>query len=106
MKESTPFALRLSIQRCNEHLLTEKLKEQLVAAVHDHVGEGIALKFSVRDEPVDTPAARTAAESKRTEKNAVSALEQDPSVRDLLDNFGAEIVAGSVRTGPDRAGPN
>jgi DNA polymerase-3 subunit gamma/tau len=93
----SPFDLRLRIQRCNEHLLTDNLKKRLVGAVQEKMGSGVKVHFRVTDEEGETTAARAAEQAKKKLSAARESIEKDPKVRELVDLFGGEVVAGSVQ---------
>jgi DNA polymerase-3 subunit gamma/tau len=100
---SSPFELRLGVARRNEHLLTDKLKERLVAAVRQRIGGGIKVEFKVTEEAGKTAAARAAALADQKLKGAQDAIRRDPQVQELLDVFEGELVRDSVR--PVSRGP-
>jgi len=96
-ESGSPFDLRLRIQRCNEHLLTDNLKKRLVEAVQEKMGSGVKVHFRVTDEEGETTAARAAEQAKKKLSAARESIETDPKVRELVDLFGGEVVAGSVQ---------
>jgi DNA polymerase-3 subunit gamma/tau len=96
---ASPFELRLSIQRQNEHLLTDKLKSRLVMAIQDRVGEGVRVHVEVVEKATKTVAARTAKQTAKTLQETKRAIQEDPNVRDLVDMFGAEVISESIRPG-------
>ncbi len=103
LESSSPFDLRLSIQRSNEHLLTDKLKGRLVGVVQEKMGTGVKVHFRVTDESGETTAARVAEQAKQNLDQAREAIDNDPQVREIVDMFGAEVIPESVRprgTGP------
>lgn len=97
LESSSPFDIRLSLERRNEHLLTDKLKSRLAAAVQQHLGSSVNLIFSVREEGGDTAAQRMADDQLEMEKRARDSIQEDPKVQDLVDKFGATVVSDSVR---------
>jgi len=97
LESGSPFDLRLRIQRCNEHLLTDNLKGRLVAAVQKKMGSGVKVHFRVTDEEGETIAVRAAEQEKLKLSEAHDAIEKDPQVRELVDMFGGEVVAESVQ---------
>ncbi|MFQ5636112.1 MAG: DNA polymerase III subunit gamma/tau C-terminal domain-containing protein, partial [Gammaproteobacteria bacterium] len=97
LESCSPFELRLRIERCNEHLLTDNLKGRLVAAVRGRIGGGINVHFSVTDETLDTAAAKVARIAEDGLHRARETIENDPGVREIVDTFGGEIVQESVR---------
>jgi DNA polymerase-3 subunit gamma/tau len=103
LESGSPFELRLSIQRSNEHLLTDKLKRRLTLAVQEKIGGGVNVHYAVSDKTGETAAARVADEVKRNLEQAKDVIEQDPKVRDLVDVFGGEIVPESIQPGRSKA---
>jgi DNA polymerase-3 subunit gamma/tau len=97
LESSSPFELQLSIQRSNEHLLTDKLKRRLASAVQKTMGSGVNIQFTVSEKAGETAAARVAEEVRQNLDQAKDVIEQDPKVKDLVDIFGGEVVADSVQ---------
>jgi DNA polymerase-3 subunit gamma/tau len=93
----SPFEIRLSVEGRNEHLLTDKLKSRLTAAIQQRIGSGIAVQFSVTDQALETAAARAVDHSEQAMRRAQDAIENDPDVQQLVDVLGGEIVANSVQ---------
>jgi len=93
----SPFEIRLSVEGRNEHLLTDKLKNRLTAAIQQRIGSGIAVQFSVTDQALETAAARAVDHSEQAMRRAQDAIENDPDVQQLVDVLGGEIVANSVQ---------
>ncbi len=93
----SPFEIRLSVEGRNEHLLTDKLKSRLTAAIQQRIGSGIAVQFSVTDQALETAAAREVDHSEQAMRRAQDAIENDPDVQQLVDVLGGEIVANSVQ---------
>jgi len=93
----SPFEIRLSVEGRNEHLLTDKLKSRLTAAIQQRIGSGIAVQFSVTDQVLETAAARAVDHSEQAMRRAQDAIENDPDVQQLVDVLGGEIVANSVQ---------
>jgi DNA polymerase-3 subunit gamma/tau len=104
LESSSPFELRLSLQRRNEHLLTDKLKGRLVASIQGRVGSDVRVHISVTDETGETTAALAAEQAQNDLDQAKNAIEQDPKVRELVDMFAGEIVPDSIQ--PVRKGPD
>lgn len=97
LESSSPFDLRLSVQRCNEHLLTNQLKSRLVATVRERLGSGVQIHFRVTDGPVETTAARASDQARQDLDQAKDQIEKDPTVKKLVDMFGGEVVPESVQ---------
>ena len=97
MESSSPFDLRLSLERRNEHLLTDKLKNRLVDAVQARIGSRVNVHFRLTDEVGDTAAAKMADQAKKKLRQAHEIIDNDQEIKDLVDMFGGEVVADSVQ---------
>jgi len=97
LEASSPFEVRLKVERCNEHLLTGKLKSKLTAAIQQRIGSGIGVQFSLTDEVLETAAARVVDQGKQAMNKARVAIEKDPGVQQLVDVFGGEVVPNSIQ---------
>jgi DNA polymerase-3 subunit gamma/tau len=80
----------------------DKLKSELSA----QFGPGFRLTVRVGPTRGASVAAARSVESQRRLESAAQAIEQDPFVRDLVKEMGAEVVPSSIRpageAGPDR----
>ena len=89
----SPTELRLSIERRNAHLLTDRLKVRVNAAVIASLGDGRKLTFLVDEGAQDTAAARQARSADDEQRKAQDAIAADSNVRAMGELFGAEVVA-------------
>ena len=97
MESSSPFDLRLSLERRNEHLLTDKLRNRLIEAVQARIGSRVKVHFRLTDEVGDTAAAQVADQAKEKLRQAHKIIDNDQEIKDLVDMFGGEVVADSVQ---------
>ena len=87
------WTLRVERESLNQAAAREKLQ----AALQAHVGDA-ALKLAVEVGPVtDTPARRNAAAQAERQRAAEEMIQNDPLVQDLMRDWGARIVPGSIR---------
>jgi DNA polymerase-3 subunit gamma/tau len=87
------WTLRVERESLNQAAAREKLQ----AALQAHVGDA-ALKLVVEVGPVtDTPARRNAAAQAERQRAAEEMIQSDPLVQDLMRDWGARIVPGSIR---------
>ncbi|MCJ7798551.1 MAG: DNA polymerase III subunit gamma/tau, partial [Polaromonas sp.] len=78
-------------------------REKLQAALQQALGEA-AFTLAVEIGTVtDTPARRNAAAQAERQRTAEEAIHNDPYVQDMIRNWGAKIVPGSIK--PLAAGP-
>jgi DNA polymerase-3 subunit gamma/tau len=87
------WTLRVERESLNQAAAREKLQ----AALQTHVGDA-AIKLAVEVGPVtDTPARRNAAAQAERQRAAEEMIQNDPLVQDLMRDWGARIVPGSIR---------
>ncbi|AYQ29315.1 MULTISPECIES: DNA polymerase III subunit gamma/tau [unclassified Polaromonas] len=87
------WTLRVERESLNQAAAREKLQ----AALQAHVGNA-ALKLVVEVGPVtDTPARRNTAAQAERQRAAEEMIQGDPLVQDLMRDWGARIVPGSIR---------
>ena len=100
---NSPFDLELSIDRRNEHLLTDKLKARLTAAIHERTGAGVKVRFRIMEQAGETAAVRAARQAARTLQEARASIQSDPDVQTLVDVFEAEVIPESIQPVSDPA---
>jgi len=97
VESSSPFELRLCLERRNEHLLTENLKARLTTDIQGRIGGGIRVHFRVTNETLETTAGQAAEAVEAKLRQAREAIENDPDVQELIDLFDGEVVQDSIR---------
>ena len=80
-----------------QHLGSESVVQSLQSALSDRLGHAVMLDLHTASEPVESVAAAV----ERTEVNRMSeaerAVDEDPTVRQIKEKFGAKIVPDSVQ---------
>lgn len=89
--------IELAISRVHERLLDKPYQDKLKAALQQHFGQGIRVTFTVRDGDGNSPAALADRERQRRQAQAVADIEQDPFVRELVENFDARVVESTIK---------
>ncbi len=93
-RESGVWTLRVAIESLSQPAARDKLQAALQAALGD-----AALTLNVEIGPVsDTPARRNAAALTERQNAAEALVQNDPFVQDMIRNWGARIVPGSIKT--------
>ena len=86
-----------TLRVARETLRNPTLVDKLAAAMRVHVGAGLKLAV-VAGEAQDSPTKRDAAEADRRQREAIAAVQSDPTVRALLAQFRtARILPGSIK---------
>jgi DNA polymerase-3 subunit gamma/tau len=83
-----------------ERAYTDKLKAELAA----HFGAGFRLTVRVGSIEGTSVAAARSREMAKRQANAAEAIEEDPFVRELVRDLGAEVVSSSIRPSDDPTG--
>ena len=93
-REAGVWALRVERESLSQPAAREKLQLALQTALADS-----ALKLSVEVGSVtDTPARRNGAELAERQSAAETLIQNDPFVQDMIRNWGARIVPGSIKS--------
>ncbi len=101
LESATPFELRLVVLKRNAYLLTDNLRNRVVAAVQERLGPAVKVQFTLREQAasdVDTAAGRAARSAEEEQARARAELAADPNVRQMETLFGARLVPESVRS--------
>jgi DNA polymerase-3 subunit gamma/tau len=93
----TGDALTLRVGEAHKHLLDRTYQDRLVGALRDRYGATLNVTFEVGAAAEQTPQqVRTRIKDAR-QAEAVAAIESDPFVRELVDQFGGQIDATSIQ---------
>ncbi len=102
LEAQSPFELRLVLAKRNEHLMTDNLRNRLIAAVGERLGGAVKVQITVGDAAQDTPAARKARTDDDELRLARERIAADSNVRQMAELFGAEVVPDSIRRNPNQ----
>ena len=89
--------IELRIAPTHQQLLDGPYQERLKAALEKHFGARLRLVVKVADHAGGSPAAIAGREKQRQHAQAAAAIEQDPFVRELLENFDGRVVDSSIK---------
>ncbi|MEO6320405.1 MAG: DNA polymerase III subunit gamma/tau C-terminal domain-containing protein, partial [Polaromonas sp.] len=93
-RDGAVWALRVERESLSQPAAREKLQAALQAALND-----TALTLSVEIGAVsDTPARRNSAALAERQRAAETMIQNDPFVQDMIRNWGAKIVPGSIKS--------
>ncbi|MDH5255516.1 MAG: DNA polymerase III subunit gamma/tau, partial [Gammaproteobacteria bacterium] len=97
----SPFEIRLTLAKRSGHLLTDNLRNRLVAAVQDRLGSAVKVQVTIGEAAADTPAARQAQTEDEELRLARERIAADSNVRQMAELFGAEVIPESIRKNPN-----
>ena len=81
-------------------------QDKLKADLQKHFGNGVRLTVRVGTTNGNSVAAARSRDLAQKQASAAEAIEDDPFVRDLVRDLGAEVVTSSIRPADDAAGSN
>ena len=87
----------LRLAQAHQHLLEGPYQERLKAALERHFGERLRLVISLAEAASSSPAAIADRAQQRKQAEAWTAIEQDPFVRELVENFDAQVIESSIK---------
>ena len=94
-REATRVELRIA--QTHQHLLEKQYQDRLKAALEERFGTTLRLAIAIADKAGSAPAAIADREREDNQAKAVAAIEQDPFVRELVENFDARVVESTIR---------
>ena len=71
--------------------LTSPYQEKLKSALQKHFGAGLQVSIRVGESNGNSPAEIAEREHERSQARAIAEIEQDPFVRELVENFDARV---------------
>ena len=89
--------LELCVPQTHRHLMEKPYQDKLRAAVTEHFAEPVRLKITEGSVTGDTPAQIENRHKQEKQSLAVAAIEQDPFVRKLVENFDAKVIESSIK---------
>ncbi len=90
-------AVTLRVGESHKHLLDRAYQDKLVAALRDRHGATLDVTFEIGAAAEQTPQQVRTRIKEARQAEAVAAIETDPFVRELVDQFGGQIDATSIQ---------
>jgi len=87
--------IEFAIPKASSHLLG--YQDKLKAVLSEHASRPLRLKFSIGEGTGMTPAEQENREKQEKQMQAIAAIESDPFVRDLVENFDARLIVSSIK---------
>ncbi|HTT37408.1 MAG TPA: DNA polymerase III subunit gamma/tau [Burkholderiales bacterium] len=89
--------MELRVPQVHRHLLEPAYREKLQAALGEHFGRRIKLELRLGPASGNTPAEREEQARQARQQRAIEAIDRDPFVRELVEDFDARVVDESIR---------
>jgi DNA polymerase-3 subunit gamma/tau len=93
----TSGRIELKLGQAHQHLLDGPYQERLKSALERHCGERLRLIITLSEAAIGSPAAVADRAQQQQQADASAAIEQDPFVRELVENFDAQVIESSIK---------
>jgi DNA polymerase-3 subunit gamma/tau len=93
----TAGRIELKLAQAQQHLLEGPYQERLKSALERHFGERLRLVITLSEAAAGSPAAVADQAQQRQQADACAAIERDPFVRELVENFDAQVIESSIK---------
>lgn len=97
VKSFSEDEIEFCIPELHKHLLDKTYQDRLKAALRQYLGKPVRLKFSVGIVSGMSPAEQENREKQEKQSQAIAAIESDPFVRELVENFDAKLIVSSIK---------
>jgi DNA polymerase III subunit gamma/tau len=87
----------LIVPEAHKHLAEKTYLDKLKTALDAHFGASVMLKIAVGETSGNSVAVVIEKEQQTKQNSAIAAIEQDPFVRDLVENMDAKLIESSIR---------
>ncbi len=89
--------IELCVPDEHKHLTEKSYQEKLKAALEEFLGGQISLSISLGSVTGVTPAKLVQEEKNARQAEAIAAIEQDPFVRELIEDFDAQVIESTIK---------
>jgi DNA polymerase-3 subunit gamma/tau len=97
LKNHTDSLMQLVIPDEHKHLLEKPYQEKLRTSLAEYFGQPVKVEFSIGVISGMSPVVLENQEKQRKQTAAIASIEQDPFVRDLVENFDAKVIESSIK---------
>jgi len=97
VKSMSPNEIEFCVAEKDKHLLEKRHQEKMKAALSEYLGKPVRLKFSLGIVTGMTPEELANREKQEKQSQAIAAIETDPFVRELIENFDAKLIVSSIK---------
>jgi DNA polymerase-3 subunit gamma/tau len=87
----------LRVGEAHKHLLDRAYQDKLVSTLRDRHGAALQVKFEIGAAAGQTPQQVRTRERDARQAEAVAAIESDPFIRELVEQFDARIDESTIR---------
>lgn len=96
-KAITREKIELCVPDAHKHLLEKKYQDKIQTALNTYFDQPVTLHFSVGSITGLTPVALQQREEEEKQAKAIAAIETDPAVQELIEQFDAKLIVPSIK---------
>jgi DNA polymerase-3 subunit gamma/tau len=89
--------IELCVPDVHKHLLEKKYQDKIQVALQTYFGKPVALNFSIGSITGLTPVALQQREEEEKQAQAIAAIETDPVVQELIEQFDAKLLTSTIK---------
>ncbi len=89
--------IELCVPDVHKHLLDKKYQDKIQTALNTYFGKPVMLNFSVGSITGLTPVVLQRHEEEEKQEKAIEAIEKDPIVQELIEQFDAKLIVPSIK---------
>jgi len=89
--------IELCVMEEHKHLMEKSYQEKLKTALENFLGGPVSLNISICSVTGVTPAKLVQEEKNMRQAEAIAAIEQDPFVRELIEDFDAQVIESTIK---------
>ncbi|MDE2389702.1 MAG: DNA polymerase III subunit gamma/tau, partial [Betaproteobacteria bacterium] len=89
--------IELCVPDVHKHLLEKKYQDKIRTALDTYFGKPVALSFSSGSITGLTPVALQQREEEEKQAQAIAAIETDPVVQELIEQFDAKLLVSTIK---------
>ncbi|MHB1353785.1 MAG: DNA polymerase III subunit gamma/tau C-terminal domain-containing protein, partial [Thiobacillus sp.] len=90
-------SVTLRVGEAHKHLLDRAYQDRLTGALREKYGAALAVSFEVGSAAEQTPQQVRTRIKEARQAEAVAAIEADPFVRELVEQFGGQVEASTIQ---------
>ena len=98
--------IELYVPDVHKHLLEKKYQDKIRAELNSYFGKPVVLNFSVGSLTGLTPVALQQRKEEEKQEQAIAAIEKDPIVQELIEQFDAKLIVPSIKPIPNKGDSN
>lgn len=97
MRQLSAGCCLLRLSPAHRHLQMKPAPERLQQALGDYLGRPVVVTIELEEIETDTPAVAVERDRREKQDAAIAAIEQDPFVRDVIEQFDASLIETSIK---------